>query len=105
MIAAGFKKRFGKIRDSFAPRSMVFDMAWMLAALFKKCFGKIGDSLPILSKDVRFGFDQFDLRFVRRLASRPEVPESIPPPQVGTVAGMARRAAGYCNSVIYFLIL
>ena len=76
------------------PQSMVSDMAWMLAALFKKCFGKIGDSLPILSKDVRFGFDQFDLRFVRRLASRPEVPESIPPPQVGTVAGMARRAAG-----------
>ena len=72
MIAAGFKKRFGKTRDSFAPRSMVFDMAWMLAALFKKCFGKIGDSLPILSKDVRFGFDQLDLGFVTRLASPAE---------------------------------
>ena len=94
MIAAGFKQRFGKICDSFAPRSMVFDMAWMLAALFKKCFGKIGDSLPLLSKDVRFGFDQFDLRFVRRLASKPEVPESFPQPQVCTVAGMARRGAG-----------
>ena len=70
MIAAGIKKRFGKFRDSFAPRSMVFDMAWMLAALFKKCFGKIGDSLPILSKDVRFGFDQLDLRSVTRLASK-----------------------------------
>ena len=68
MIAAGFKKRFGKIRDSFAPRSIIFDVAWMLAALLKKCFGKIGDSLPILSKDVRFGFGQLDLRFVTRLA-------------------------------------
>ena len=56
------------------PQSMVSDMAWMLAALFKKCFGKLGDSLPILSKAVRFGFAQLDLRFVRILASRPEVP-------------------------------
>ena len=71
-----------------------FDVVWMLAARFKKCFGKIGGSLPILSKDFRFGFAQLDLRFVMRLASRLEVPESIPPPQVGTVAGMAHRAAG-----------
>ena len=94
MIAAGFKKGFGKIRDSFAPRSMIFDVAWMLAALFKKCFGKIGDRLPLLIKDFRCGFDQPDLKFLMRLASKREVPESIPPPQVGTVAGMARRAAG-----------
>ena len=94
MLAAGFKEGFEKIRDSFAPRSMIFDVAWMLAARFKKCIGEIGDSFPILSKDVRFGFDQLDLRFATRLASRLGVPGSIPPPQVGTVAGMARKAVG-----------